>query len=110
MPPGNNKGNQLNIFMFEVGILRRDPLGIVPDITFPLVIQPILTLPTRISYTDMARGGVQETTGGAIRNIAGRANQTVQMSGNWGVQVRGLGPFLGTGELDTNVFCTRWSA
>lgn len=99
MPPGNNKGRQLNVFIFEVGMLTRDPFGILPDIVTTVAVHPLVVNPTTIRYSDNTRSSVTETPGGAVYSQAGRALRTAQFAGTFGVESRGLGLVIGTGDL-----------
>lgn len=99
MPPGNNKGGQLNVFLFEVGMITRDPLGILPDVILPIAIHPLVVNPATIRYSDTSRSSVVETPGGAVHTVAGRALRTVQFQGTFGVESRFLGLQGGTGDL-----------
>jgi hypothetical protein len=99
MPPGNNAGGNLNLFLFEVGMITRDPLGLLPDIVRTVAIHPLVVVPTSIAYTDESRGSVTETHQDTLLTRAGRKVRRVQMVGNFGVETRGLALFVGTGQL-----------
>jgi LysM domain len=98
MPPGNNKGGNLNVFIFEVGMITRDPFGILPDIITTVAIHPLVVNPSTIRYSDQTRSSVTETPGGAVYTQAGRALRNGQFQGSFGVESRGLGLIIGTGE------------
>ena len=99
MPPGNNRGGQLNLFMFELGMVRSDPLGILPDIVTTLAVHPMVVVPSTIVYQDESRSALDETHDGAILTKDGRRLRSVTFTGTFGVKSRGLGPYIGTGEL-----------
>lgn len=99
MPAGNNRGGQLNVIVFELGMIRKDPLGILPDFVSTVSIQPMVVVPSSISYQDDTRTNVTETVGGAIVTRGGRKLRTISLSGTFGVASRGLGLFVGTGDL-----------
>jgi hypothetical protein len=99
MPPGDNAGGNLNIFLFEVGMITKDPNGVVPDIVRTVALHPLVVVPSSILYTDEGRGGVAETHQDSVLHKAGRKLRTVQMTGNFGVENRGLALYIGTGAL-----------
>lgn len=96
--PGSNRGHQLNVFVFELGMINRDPLGVLPDIVLPLSVHPLVVAPTNVRYQDGSRSYVGETHAGSIIHKAGRALQAVSLNGSFGVASRGLGTLLGTGD------------
>ncbi len=97
--PGENAGGQLNLIMFELGMLTRDPFGVLPDVARTVAIHPMVVVPTQIRYSDTSRGSVQETHDAAVLTVAGRAARTLDLKGTFGVESRGIGPYIGTGEL-----------
>lgn len=99
MPPGNNRGGQLNLFLFELGMVRSDPLGILPDIVTTLAVHPMVVVPATIVYQDDSRSALDEVHDGAILTKDGRRLRSVTFSGTFGVKSRGLGPYIGTGDL-----------
>lgn len=99
MPIGNNGGGQLNLIMFELGMLTRDPFGFLPDLTRTVAVHPLVVVPSQIRYRDTSRGGVSETHDAAVLTVAGRAARELDLTGTFGVESRGLGPYIGTGEL-----------
>lgn len=70
--PGNNKGGQLNLFLFELGMVTRDPLGIVPDIVTTIGVHPLVVVPTTIRYSDRSRTTIAATHDGSVVTKAGR--------------------------------------
>ena len=97
---GVNSGGQLNIVILEVVCVTTINLGAtIWEIPNTISVHPLLTDPSSIRYTDNTRSAVMQTTGGSIRTVGGRALRTVQLEGQWGVETRGLGPYLGTGEV-----------
>lgn len=104
MPPGNNAGGNLNLFMFEVGMLRRDPFGILPDVNIPVALHPLLTIPETITIVDRTRGTTTETHAGSVKTIAGRQLLEYTMRGTWGAENRQMALIGGTGELRAKRF------
>lgn len=99
MPIGDNGGGNLNLIMFELGMLTRDPFGLFPDLVRTIAIHPMVVVPTQIRYQDTSRGSVQETHDAAVLTVAGRAGREVTLTGTFGVESRGLALYIGTGEL-----------
>lgn len=97
--PGNNKGGQLNLFLFELGMVTRDPLGIVPDIVTTIGVHPLVVVPTTIRYSDRSRTTIAATHDGSVVTKAGRDLRTCSFQGSFGVQSRGLLLYIGTGQL-----------
>lgn len=95
---GSNAGGNLNILVFEVGMLTTYPFSDEPLIT-PVTVQPLAVAPRSIRYTDTSRTLVTQTQGGAIRTVGGRGLLQCALAGTFGVDARGFGPFLGTGEV-----------
>lgn len=98
MSIGANGGGQLNIIVMEVGIVTTEPTTGAEVVT-TVSVHPLLVAPRSIRYSDASRSPVMETTGGSILTRAGRALRTVQMDGMFGVESRGLGPYIGSGEM-----------
>lgn len=99
MAAGSNEGGQLNLLIFEVGMITRDPLGIVPDIVSTIGIHPLVVVPASIVYSDTSRTSIVETHDGSIVTKGGRGLRTVQLAGSFGVISRGLLLYVGTGDL-----------
>ncbi len=98
MAVGANAGGQLNVLMFEVGLIDVAD-GPTNGLTFPLGVHPLLTAPRDLVYVDQSRSPVRESGLGSVKSTAGRALRRVQLSGSFGVESRGLGPYIGTGEV-----------
>lgn len=96
MAVGNNEGGQLNVFLFELVMITR--VGVV-DAVRTIAVHPLVVAPSSIRYTDNSRSTIQETAGGALLTIAGRAARQVAFQGTFGVESRFLGIFGGTGDL-----------
>lgn len=96
--PGSNAGGQLNLLVFEVGVLTRDP-ATGAELATTVSVHPLVVVPRSIRYSDATRSAVMQTTGGAIRTVAGRGLRTMTADGMFGVQSRGFGPYVGTGEV-----------
>lgn len=99
MPPGVNANNNLNLFIFEVGMIHKSPLPFIPDIVQTVSIHPLVVVPTTIGYEEGTRSTVQQTVGGAILTRSGRALSRVNFSGTFGNESRGLLLYIGTGEV-----------
>lgn len=101
MPPASNLGGQNNLILFEVGMIRRNPLAPeLPPLVRVLGLHPLLVVPEEISYDDSSRSNVDETgAGGAFMTVGGRALRTVTMRGTFGVEDRALGLYFGNGDL-----------
>jgi len=98
MPAGDNGGGQLNVLVFEVGMLIRDPISDTQK-AVTLAIHPLLTVPSNIRYSDRSRSQVTKTDGASVKTTGGRAHQLVSLEGTFGVEERGIGPIIGTGDL-----------
>lgn len=94
--PGQNRGNQRNILLFEVGMVTPREGG--KPLVRTVGVHPLVVVPSDIRYTDPTRSSVQQTYGGAVVNKAGRGLRTVGLSGTFGTHTRGFGPYVGTGE------------
>jgi len=95
---GKQAGGVVNVCAFEVGYITENPdLG--TRVVVPVGLHPLVVAPSTLRYTDATRSPVQETTGGALKNVAGRALRPIQFSGTFGVESRGVGPYVGTGEV-----------
>lgn len=110
--PGTNRGNQLNLFLFEAGYITRTPGG--RDEVVSLAVHPMLVAPESVAYTDGSRSDVTKgsTSSAYHRTVAGRAPWIVATRGNFGVQPRGLGPYVGDGPTRFRRFwneVVRWS-
>ena len=99
MPIGAGNGGQLPLIMFELGMITRDPAGELPDLIRTIAVHPLVVVPSSIRYVDKTRSTVTETHGGSIVTKAGRALRQVSFSGSFGVVSRGLGLYVGTGDL-----------
>lgn len=97
--PGTNPGNQLNLFLFELLMITRDPNGLLPDIVQTICVHPMVVVAESIEYSDNALSTVTPTHDGVILTKAGRAPRRVSFQGTFGVETRGLGIYIGTGEL-----------
>lgn len=98
MPIGANAGGNLNAYLFEVGMLITDPVtGREQAIT--IAMHPLLTVPSSITYRSASRSPVARTSGGALKTNSGRDLMQVTMAGTFGVESRGIGPVIGSGEV-----------
>lgn len=95
---GDNLGGNLNIFLFEL-VMVTTLSEWVPPLVTTVAIHPLVVVPTSIRYSDTSRGSVEETALSVTDEIGGRALRTVQMEGTFGVKSKGLGLYIGTGEL-----------
>ena len=98
MSVGANAGKNLNLYLFEVFMVSTDPL-FGTEILTTVSVHPLLTVPESIQYSDNSRAALTETTGGSLVTKAGRALRTCNMSGTFGVESRGLGPYIGNGDM-----------
>lgn len=100
MSAGNNEGNQLNLFLFELVMIVRLGYGATAtEKVLPVAIHPLVVVPNSVRYTDNSRSVVQETVGGAVLTVGGRQARTVAFQGVFGVESRFLGIWGGTGDL-----------
>ncbi len=103
---GNNKGNQANIYVFELGMITQSDtagLAIDPTLAAPprvqsLVLHSLAVAPSDIRYQDASRTQLRQTVGGVAATKGGRALQQVSLTGVFGVTNRALGATVGTGE------------
>jgi LysM repeat protein len=99
MAVGVNGGNNLNLLLFEV-VMVRTVSEFLPPIVTTVAIHPLVVVPTTIRYSDSSRGAVQETALTVTDEIAGRTMRMVSLEGTFGGQESlGLGLYIGTGEL-----------
>ncbi len=97
---GGNANGNLNILIFEVGMVTTlEALGSQASTTSTVSVHPLLVAPQRIRYTDSSRSSVTQTARGSVKTQGGRALRTVSLEGTFGVDSRGLGPYIGTGEV-----------
>jgi hypothetical protein len=98
MPIGANANGNLNLILFEVGMIIREDPDAEPKVS-AVGVHPLLVVPESIQYQDASRSPTSQTSGGAVQTVSGRALRNVNMSGTFGVDSRGLGPYIGTGEV-----------
>jgi LysM domain len=103
MPAGTNAGGQLNLLLFEVVAVTKDPLT-GATLVATVGIHPLVRVPAQIAYSSTSRTAVTQTIGGAQTHRAPRTFLRCQMSGNWGVESVGLLPYIGTGEVRAQRF------
>jgi hypothetical protein len=96
MPVGANAGGNLNLFMFEVGMITRQDNG-TEKVQF-VSLHPMVVAPTSIQYDDNSRSPIVQTVGGSVKTVSGRAHRRVAMRGTFGQESRGLALYIGTGE------------
>ena len=100
MPIGNNAGHQLNIGLIEVGMIHQaEALQALGQDVQTVSIHPLLVAPKTWRYTDATRSTPIQTQGGAIKPSGGRALRQLTLEGTFGVETRGLGPYIGTGDV-----------
>lgn len=97
MPVADNQGGNLNLLVFEVGMIRRIAPGV--EIIKTVAIHPLLVAPASIRYSDTSRSNVTDNHAGTIITKAGRRPRTFQYQGTFGVETRGLLLYIGTGDL-----------
>ncbi|MFA5801226.1 MAG: LysM peptidoglycan-binding domain-containing protein [Thermoleophilia bacterium] len=97
---GVNGGHQLNILIFEVGMIQTiQALGIDLKVVSTVSVHPLLVAPTSIRYTDATRSSFNQTAGGTVLTPGGRALRNVTLEGTFGSESRGLGPYIGNGAI-----------
>jgi len=84
--------------MFEVVQVRVLDPTVAAKVT-TVAIHPLVVVPSTIRYSDSSRGAIQETALTVTDEIAGRAMRSITLEGTFGVESRGLGLYIGTGEL-----------
>jgi len=100
MPIGENLGGNLNILIFEVGMVTtREVLGVETTLVNTVSIHPLLVAPRSIRYNDPTRSSVQQTGTSSQVTVAGRGLREVVLEGCFGVEERGMLGYLGTGEM-----------
>lgn len=92
----DNGGRQLNLFLFEVVRRTVDEVSGVARLSV-IAVHPLMTAPSSVRYSDTSRTAVEKVHGGALVTRGGRGHQRVTVTGEWGVETRGFGPFAGTG-------------
>lgn len=98
MTAGINANNNLNLLLFEVvGITRNPDTG--TDSVFSVAVHPLVRVPAMIAYTSSSRTAVAQTLGGSQVNRAPRGFDKLRLGGTWGVESAGIFPYLGTGEV-----------
>jgi len=103
MAIGNNQGGNLNVLVFEVGMLITDP-NTQQRRTVTIAVHPLHVAPSSIDWQDRTRSKVDKTAGGAVRTVGGRNLRTCNLQGVWGVEARGFGPLVGSGEYRAQRF------
>lgn len=98
MPAGQNANNNLNVLLFEVVMVQRDP-DTGDETVRTVSVHPLVVAPQAWSWTDSTRSTAIQTAGGGAVNRGGRAWRMGQFSGEWGVRSVGLFPYIGTGEV-----------
>lgn len=97
MPVANNAGGNLNLFVFEVGILTRDPIT-GATISQTLALHPLLVAPSQYSCNVTSRSVVEKTATAFWAMRGGLGPLLWNFSGTWGKVSRGLGIYVGDGE------------
>lgn len=103
MPAGTNAGGQLNLYIFEVVCITRDPFTDIEKVV-TVGIHPLVVVPATITTVDTSRTAVVQTSSDSVVTRAGRAFRRMQMAGSWGVESTGLLPYIGTGEVRAQRF------
>jgi len=96
---GANSGNQLNLIVFELGMRTVDAEGRLPAQHRIVSVQPMVVAPRQVQYTDTKFGRTEQTPQGATRVVGGRALWQCSLDGYFGVESRGIGTFIGTGDV-----------
>jgi len=96
MAIGANGNNNIYLIMFEVGMITRNDDG--SEKVQVVGLHPLVVGPSQIAYTDNTRSPTVQTSGGAVKTVSGRGLRDVAIAGSFGVESRGLGIYIGTGE------------
>lgn len=103
MPAGDNANGNLNLLLFEVLGITRDPDS-GKETVFQVSVHPLVVAPNLIQYNHNSRTSVVQTIGGSQVSRAPRAFRQVRLAGDWGVQSVGILPYVGTGEVRAQRF------
>lgn len=103
IPAGQNASGQLNLFLFEVVGITRDP-DTGKETVFQVGVHPLVVVPNSIRYSWSSRTTVVQTIGGSQVTRAPRGFRQLQLAGDWGVQSVGILPYIGTGEVRAKRF------
>lgn len=93
---------QRNRIVFELGVRRERLDGSFVSKT--LAVHPMVVPPATRNSSDVSRSHRQQTTGASLVTRGGRGLREFKFSGTFGVEVRGVGPFIGTGEQRRAMF------
>lgn len=97
---GVNGGNQLNIIILEVGMIFNDEtLESLGRNVQTVTVHPLLVAPTSIHYSDASGVSVARTVGGSIRTAGPRQLRRVSLQGTFGAESRGMGLYIGNGDV-----------
>lgn len=97
---GVNPGGNLNVWIFEVGmIIDDDQLRSLGRDVFTVAVHPLLVAPNSVQYGNPSRGRVDQTLSGSQLSHGGKGLRTINLQGCFGVESRAVGPFFGTGEV-----------
>lgn len=88
--------SQRNQIVFEVGVRRREATGLFTSRT--LAIHPLAVKPDSVRIQDVSRSTREQTSITSQLTRGGRQLRTWAFTGTFGVDVRGAGLVLGTGE------------
>ena len=103
MPAGQNANGNLNLILFELLGITRDPDS-GKETVFQVSVHPLVVAPNLIQYNHNSRTTVVQTIGGSQVSRAPRAFRQVRLAGDWGVQSVGILPYVGTGEVRAQRF------
>lgn len=103
MPPANNPQGNLNLFLFEVGVLTREPLTGTTFAT-TLGLHPVVVNPSSISRRIIGRSTVEKTAGAFWVARGGLGPESWTFQGTFGKMSRGIGIYIGDGEVRAKRF------
>lgn len=90
--------NQLNIHLFEVGMVISDP-NTGSERVVTLAVHPMVVAPETKRYGDSSRSAVDETASSTVLTRNGRSMRPLSLTGTFGVETRGVGTYIGTGDV-----------
>lgn len=101
MAIGANGGSQLNLILFEVGIITTmDGQSQARTVA----VHPLLVVPSASTLKDSTRSTVQQNAYGGLLVLGGRQLAHLSYTGTFGVMERALGPYFGDGATRAKRF------
>ncbi len=100
MSIGANSGGNLNILVFEVGLVATvEAFGVQAELVSTVSIHPMVVSPSSWGWNDTSRSAVVQTAGGSALTVAGRALRSGNFEGTFGVESRGIAFYIGNGDM-----------